>query len=190
MDQKLLVPVVVALIIGGVIGYAINGWQAQKTQVENIATTSELTTTVIPPSVSIEEALKPNIYNPKKILAEGLKEKQGGFEFSLLAKTQTGSVELFRITDEVKPHQHNDENHFLYIISGKAQGVIGDVKATVEPGQLIQIPKGVPHSIKKIGKDPVIFILFSTPPFNPADIRWLEAATSTATTTKSKSETR
>ena len=119
--------------------------------------------------------LQPGVYKIDELLSKGLDQKAGGFNFSVLAEARTGSVELFQI-DDVQPHFHPKENHFLYIIKGKAKGQIGDVTAEVGPGDLVVIPAGkkFQHKLTKVGDQPVVFLLFSTPPFKADDIVWVK----------------
>jgi len=119
--------------------------------------------------------LQPGVLKIDEVLKGGLDQKAGSFNFKVLARAKTGSVELFQI-DEVKTHFHPRENHFLYILRGRAKGQIGDIAAEVGPGDLVIIPAGkrFRHTLTKIGDEPVSFLLFSTPPFDPQDITWVE----------------
>ncbi len=119
--------------------------------------------------------LQPGVFKVEEILKKGLDQKAGGFTFTVIAEARTGSVELFQIED-VKTHFHPKENHFLYVIKGKAKGQIGDISAEVGPGDLVVIPAGkkFQHKLAKIGDEPVVFLLFSTPPFRAQDISWVE----------------
>lgn len=96
------------------------------------------------------------------------------FKYSVLAETESGSIELIRFEDKIPMHKHQNENHFVYVYKGKARGTVGDVTAEVGPGQMVAIPAGVPHKFERIGDTPVEIILFSTPPFAPDDVIWLE----------------
>ena len=96
------------------------------------------------------------------------------FKYTVIAETDTGSIELLRLDDKIPKHMHPKENHFVYIYKGRAKGTIGGVTAEVAAGQLIAIPAGVPHSLERIGDTPVEIILFSTPPFVKEDIVFLE----------------
>lgn len=60
--------------------------------------------------------LQPGVVKVHEVLKWGLDQKAGGFNFAVLVKAKTGSVELFQI-DEVKTHFHPRENHFLYSTS-------------------------------------------------------------------------
>ncbi|KCZ73673.1 cupin domain-containing protein [Candidatus Methanoperedens nitroreducens] len=93
-------------------------------------------------------------------------ENRFGFqaEFTTVASVPTGSVQLFRF-DEIDSNQHPDENHFLYFLEGRATGNIGGVQSDIGPGTLLIVPADVPYSFRKVGDEPVNFILFSSPPF-------------------------
>lgn len=121
------------------------------------------------------KSLQPGVFKIEDILKKGLDQQAGGFNFSVIAEAKTGGVELFQIED-VKSHFHPGENHFLYIIKGKAKGQIGEITAEIGPGDLVVIPAGkkFQHKLMKLGDEPVVFLLFSTPPFKPRDIVWVE----------------
>lgn len=126
------------------------------------------------PAVSQQAALKPAVIHVDDVLKMGLTQKAGGFSFSVLEETATGGVELFSL-NAVKKHYHPHENHFLYILKGRGKGQIANVTAEVGPGDLVVIPTGkdFPHQFEAIGSDPVVFLLFSTPPFHAQDIVWV-----------------
>ncbi len=128
-----------------------------------------------PPAYSAPMALKPAVIHIDDVLAKGLSQKAGGFSFSVLAETATGGVELFSLKSVAK-HYHPNENHFLYILKGRAKGQIAAVSAEVGPGDLVVIPAGkdYPHQFQAIGSEPVVFMLFSTPPFHAKDIVWVQ----------------
>jgi quercetin dioxygenase-like cupin family protein len=117
---------------------------------------------------------KPQIIDVAQRIAQGLEQKVEGFQYTVAYETKTGGVEFFRIDQGVALHKHPKENHILYILKGHGRGQIGDQTAEVGPGQIVVIPAGVPHKFERIGDEPLDFILFSTPPFNPDDIVWLK----------------
>ena len=119
------------------------------------------------------KTLMPNVFDVPKRLGQ-LDVDANYFKYSVLAETETGSIELIRVDDKIPTHIHPKENHFVYIYKGRARGTIGSVTAEAGPGQMIAIPAGVPHSLERIGDTPVEIILFSTPPFVEKDIVWVE----------------
>ena len=117
--------------------------------------------------------LQANVFDVPKRLGQ-LELESPYFKYTVLAETETGSIELIRLDDKIPKHMHPKENHFVYIYKGRAKGTVGDVTAEVGPGQLVAIPAGVPHSFERIGDTPVEIILFSSPPFIPGDTVFLE----------------
>lgn len=125
-------------------------------------------------TVKIEAIDKINVISvPERFKAE-FPNKKAGFEFDIVTKVPSGSVELFKIKDKVDQHYHTNENHVLYILKGRAQGKVGDVEAEVKAGDLVIIPASVHHSLKNLEEEPLEFILFSTPAFNPDDIQFVK----------------
>ncbi len=120
-----------------------------------------------------KKPLQADVFDVPKKLGQ-LDMKTDYFMYTVLAGTETGSIELIRLDDRIPMHMHPNENHFVYIFKGRAKGTVGDVTAEVGPGQLVAIPAGVPHSFERIGDAPVEIILFSTPPFIPGDTVFLE----------------
>jgi mannose-6-phosphate isomerase-like protein (cupin superfamily) len=51
-------------------------------------------------------------------------------------------------------HMHPNCEELLYVISGSAENIIGNSKVTIGPGDLVRIPKGVPHQAITIGNKP------------------------------------
>lgn len=123
----------------------------------------------------------PSIITVADRIASGLDQEREGFRYSVAFESKTGSVEIFRIEQGVRLHKHPNENHLLYILSGRGKGQIGDKTAEVGPGQVVVIPANVPHKLERIGSEPLDFVLFSTPGFHPNDIVWLEAQQQTMT---------
>ena len=120
-----------------------------------------------------KKPLKADIFDIPKRLGQ-LDLETPYFKYTVIAETDTGSVELIRLDDKVPKHMHPKENHFVYIYKGRAKGTVGGITAEVGPGQMVAIPAGVPHSFERIGDTPVEIIVFSTPPFMPNDTVFLE----------------
>jgi mannose-6-phosphate isomerase-like protein (cupin superfamily) len=51
-------------------------------------------------------------------------------------------------------HMHPNCEELLYVISGSAENIIGNSKVIIRPGDLVRIPKGVPHQAIAIGSKP------------------------------------
>ncbi|MBI3027213.1 cupin domain-containing protein [Candidatus Woesearchaeota archaeon] len=156
MKKKTMQTIFVLLFIAGVIaGYLLPG------DLKALA------------NKSMSKQAMANVFDVPKKLGQ-LDMENEYFKYTVLASVETGSIELLRIDDKIPMHMHPKENHFVYIFKGRAKGTIGSTTAEVSPGQLVAIPAGVPHSFERVGDSPVEVILFSSPPFVPADIVWLD----------------
>jgi quercetin dioxygenase-like cupin family protein len=60
------------------------------------------------------------------------------------------------------PHVHTHEQ-LVYIVSGKAEFVVGEEVLQLKAGDLLLVPPNVLHSLKVIGNDPVLNINVFSP---------------------------
>ena len=51
----------------------------------------------------------------------------------------------------VPPHIHAQEDEFIYVAEGELEVLVGDQKYTVSAGDLVKMPKKVPHGIWQKG---------------------------------------
>jgi mannose-6-phosphate isomerase-like protein (cupin superfamily) len=76
---------------------------------------------------------------------------------------------------KIRLHTHELEDHVVYVVRGKAQARLGDETRQVGPGDLITIPKRVPHSFEQAGSEPFVILVNATPGWDPLkDTRFLE----------------
>lgn len=69
-------------------------------------------------------------------------------------------VLLARIKGEFVWHSHDDEDELFQVISGTLLMQFKDKTVTVEPGELIIVPKGVPHCPATKNGEEVELLLF------------------------------
>jgi quercetin dioxygenase-like cupin family protein len=82
---------------------------------------------------------------------------------------QAGQVKKIRL------HTHELEDHVVYVVRGRALARLADERREVGPGDLIAIPKRVPHSFDQKGEEPFVILVNSTPGWDPLkDTRFLE----------------
>jgi quercetin dioxygenase-like cupin family protein len=77
---------------------------------------------------------------------------------------------------KIKLHTHELEDHIVYVVRGKAKARLGDEQREVGPGDLIAIPKRVPHSFDQIGNEAfVVLVNAPRPGWDPLkDTKFLE----------------
>ena len=97
-----------------------------------------------------------------------------GIRGASLLKTPTADMILTHGDPGTKLHKHEVSDHFVYVLKGRGEVRLGDKKETVTVGDLILIPKGLPHSILKAGSGEFVFLAISSPPLDLNDFKWLE----------------
>ena len=76
---------------------------------------------------------------------------------------------------KIRLHTHELEDHVVYVVKGLATARLGDEQREVGPGDLIAIPKRVPHSFEQKGGEAFVILVNSTPGWDPLkDTRYLE----------------
>jgi mannose-6-phosphate isomerase-like protein (cupin superfamily) len=89
---------------------------------------------------------------------------------------QTGNLGI--LAGQVKTirlHTHELEDHVVYVVRGRAAARLGDQTRDVGPGDLITIPKCVPHSFVQKGAEPFVILVNANPGWDPLkDTSYLE----------------
>jgi mannose-6-phosphate isomerase-like protein (cupin superfamily) len=76
---------------------------------------------------------------------------------------------------KIRLHTHEMEDHVVYVVRGTATARLGDETREVGPGEIITIPKRVPHSFQQKGSEPFVILVNATPGWEPLkDTRYLE----------------
>jgi len=76
---------------------------------------------------------------------------------------------------KIRLHTHELEDHVVYVVKGKAMARLGDETREVVPGDIIRIPKRIPHRFEQKGSEPFVILVNSTPGWDPLkDTRYLE----------------
>ena len=60
-------------------------------------------------------------------------------------------------------HYHEGYDEVYYVLSGSGSITIEGQASTLRPGAATVIPRGLRHSLKSDGDDPLKFIIFGTP---------------------------
>ena len=69
------------------------------------------------------------------------------------------------VKDNVKAHYHAEHTEQLFILEGKGKMTIGEQTSNIKKGDYFVIPKGVPHSVKVIGRKPLKVLSVQSPEF-------------------------
>jgi len=68
---------------------------------------------------------------------------------------QTFGVAEIKAGQRNPRHLHPNCEELLYVISGSCEHIVGTAKVTLKPGDLIRIPRGVPHQAIVLGNEPL-----------------------------------
>lgn len=72
----------------------------------------------------------------------------------------------------VPPHIHPDQDEFLYILEGRFDFILDGRDAVGEPGDLITLPRGIPHGIFNKSDQTIKTLFWVTPAEKLYDLFW------------------
>lgn len=72
----------------------------------------------------------------------------------------------------VPPHIHPDQDEFLYILEGKFNFTLNGEDAIGEPGDLVKLPRGIPHGIFNHSDRTIKTLFWVTPAARLYDLFW------------------
>ena len=127
---------------------------------------------IFPFSTGAETPLRPEVKHLHQIKEVPINIP--GIRGASLFRTPTADMILTYGEPGTKLHKHLASDHFIYIIKGNGEVRLQNKKERVTEGDLVLIPKEVPHSILKVGNDEFVFLAFSSPPLDLKDFTWLE----------------
>jgi len=130
-------------------------------------------TLVVAGSVSAADAPKITVTNVDKIVgSDFLGDKP--VKFAPAAQTSNVGVLAGQVKN-IRLHTHELEDHVVYVVRGRAAARLGDERREVGPGDLISIPKRVPHSFEQKGAEPFVIVVTATLGWEPLnDTKYLE----------------
>ncbi|MDQ6825512.1 MAG: cupin domain-containing protein [Candidatus Eremiobacteraeota bacterium] len=135
-----------------------------------VAFTLGMFTHSILPSQADTETLKPGIFHVPDLFQGSLPQVMPGVNVKTLAEAETADVGIVEISS-VAAHTHNGSNEFVYVVSGTGTGAINGKPATLEPGDLIVLPKGTPHWLKAT-TGTIKLLAFESPPLAKDDMHF------------------
>jgi len=72
----------------------------------------------------------------------------------------------------VPPHIHPTQDEFLYILEGRFDFLLDGEMAYGEPGDLVHLPRGIPHGIFNKGETTIKTLFWVTPARRLYDLFW------------------
>jgi len=80
------------------------------------------------------------------------------------------------VSGAIPLHFHPDGVHRMYVLEGKLKCTIGKNTMEMGPGDYMMIPRAVRHKLERVGADKAYFVTVDSPPIDPKNNVWLEAA--------------
>jgi mannose-6-phosphate isomerase-like protein (cupin superfamily) len=77
---------------------------------------------------------------------------------SVLGCLASSTTRVLQLHDALSEHAHADMDEILYVVAGEGMVRLHDGSSVVTAGSLSIIPRGVPHTIERRGKNPVIVL--------------------------------
>lgn len=80
------------------------------------------------------------------------------------------NVHVVRVTRGTT-HLHAGYDEVYYVLSGTGTVTLADQAEAIEPGSVVVVPAGVPHSLEAAPGETLEFVIFGTPPMPLDDPR-------------------
>ena len=81
----------------------------------------------------------------------------------LAGEFMKAGVVTYRKGTGSKPHWHEDEEQYIYVIEGKRYMRLGDEERIIGPGDIVHIPRGTLHGGRTLTEKAVMFVAKSPP---------------------------
>ena len=65
---------------------------------------------------------------------------------------------LIQMREPITAHSHGDAEEMLYVVAGEGTLKIGDAVQRIAPGWFSMVPRGLAHSLRREGRNPVIIL--------------------------------
>lgn len=72
----------------------------------------------------------------------------------------------------VPPHIHPEQDEFIYMLEGRLDLLLDGSEGHANPGDLIRLPRGIPHGLFSKGDRPVKCLFWVTPARRLYDLFW------------------
>jgi quercetin dioxygenase-like cupin family protein len=110
------------------------------------------------PVVHFDAVVKANPIDPAR-----------GATLTEVARGEQASVNVWQMTKGLPPHFHRSHEEVIFVKSGQAEVRLGDRTLTMQAGDMLLIPKGMVHSARALGDEPIRGISVFSPAFDGKD---------------------
>lgn len=85
-----------------------------------------------------------------------------------VTKVQGAELQVLEMS-KIRLHSHKLEDHIVYIAKGKGKAVLGKETREVTVGDILFIPRNIPHSFDKTGDENLVLLVIATPGWKPLE---------------------
>ena len=83
-------------------------------------------------------------------------------------KTPTTELQVIEMS-KIRLHHHELEDHIIFVARGRATARLGDETREVKPGDILNVPRRVPHGFTKIGDENLVLLVIATVGWKPLE---------------------
>ena len=139
------------------VSVALTPAQGATAQPEPLPAAPPATSPPSPPPAARPRAVAPRVLSIPDFLDKNLigGEPQRS---TLLGCTDGGTARLLQVRDPLTSQQHDDVDEMLYVVAGAGVLRLQDRESRLEPGHFALVPRGVTHSVRREGRNPIILL--------------------------------
>ena len=83
-------------------------------------------------------------------------------------KTPTTELQVIEMS-KIRLHHHEQEDHIVYVARGRAMARLAEETREVKPGDVLYLPRRVPHGFTKIGDENLVLLVIGTVGWKPLE---------------------
>jgi len=104
-------------------------------------------------------------------------ESKSDIAIRKLRETADASFQIVRLNTAEKPHVHQHHDLTVFVLRGKALMHLDEKHIPVRAGDVIDIPRGVPHWVENKSRSPSEVYAIFTPAFDGKDTIFIDTST-------------
>jgi len=92
----------------------------------------------------------------------------------LARRSAEESHHWLRTTVSEKPHTHDRSDLTSVVLGGNTRMHVGEQVYDLQVGDVVHVPRGVPHWLELVGSEPARAYVIFAPAFDPSDRRFIQ----------------
>jgi quercetin dioxygenase-like cupin family protein len=112
---------------------------------------------------------QPQVRDLERLLAEQPLAPGENIKAIPLVRNERVAQLLVQVRDREPLHYHADSDLSVFLLRGSGRMQIGGETRAVRAGDVLHIPRGVPHAYINTGPEPGVAFVVMSPPPGPAD---------------------